>query len=280
MFKRTFSFVAFIFFCFFTTTVLAHDGKLPLNTPDFHIAPAFGDTEILIDNDNGVRGVQHFFYWADAQADWNAYQKADTGSSSSWKGIPTGPYGGPSGMEIDTVFYGYDKTSLPSSGGYTHYVFSSGPKSESQSSRDTYWGSDMPYAYIDVTFSDNPVEPSIGIGSGHWSSASGGYYYSWSMGRDSSSNTYRIVDYDDYKVQISRTHRHTKSGSIGGKCNGSYSDPWCRFADGNTDGYIAPIKPWSGMTPGMKSWLKPTDSNLYHKGNPVVNARQNFGRQY
>ncbi|KIY22558.1 MULTISPECIES: hypothetical protein [Mesobacillus] len=184
-------------------------------------------------------------------------------------------------MEIDTSFYGYDKTSLPSYGGYTHYVFSYGPKSESQSSVGTYWGSDMPYAYIDTTASDNPEEPSIGIGSGYWAIASAGYYYSWAMGKDTSSSTFKVVDYDDFKVQISRTHRHLESFSVGGKCiAGSYTDPWCRFADGNTDGYIAPVKPWSGLTPGFELWLEPTESNLYHKGNPVVNARQNFGRSY
>lgn len=194
------------------------------------IAPDTGDTSTGFIS--GKKYVDHDFLWESWQG-WDAYFNSKAYNDLS-----------PSGLEVDINFYGYDNN-----------VFSDGPRSELQSNEGVYWSSDVPYAYIDTTFSDSSDEPGAGLGSGYWLMALESEYYEMFTYLEDTSTTY-----DDYKVRVARTHKHD-GGWYGDTCDGSYDNPWCRFQDGPT---VEVIPNWHGETPTVDhTWHDPNFNYAY-----------------
>jgi len=235
------------------TATFAHNGAHSYSA--IYIAPRYGNTSTHLYYDDGSRYVDHNYMWSTSQS-FQAYY-----AENAYQGL------GPVGMEIDTNFRGYDQTKGPDGSVLHRYVWTTGPYSESQSSKGVHWGSDAPYAYIDVTFSDSKDEPTVGLGSGMMGLANKGKWYNaWSRVSTKNPDSYGpVATYDDYKVVITRTHHHD-SGWYGGTCDGAYNNPWCHFEDGHTTGgKVKAIPAWKGNAPDMVGfdWLYPTYSATY-----------------
>lgn len=253
---------------------LDYTGEIDSSIPDYWIVPSLGSTETAIDyykSGGPHHVVQHSFYWPSSVTD-NGYENA---YDYEYNGM------GPSGMEIDIIFNGHDKT-------YEYYgrdrvnkgnVFGVAPYSESQSSEGNWWGSDMPYSYIDTSFSDNVDEPTAGIGSGGWRDAAGSTWYTaWTFLDVSDSADHKIVENDDYKVQVSRTHKEPEGHYSGKFCTGNIDDPWCRWADAHPKGPTLPIPTWTGKAPGIIDWMEPSEEDLfYDKDTDFVPPTRNYG---
>lgn len=215
------------------------------------IAPDTGNTTAEFINGTDQKYVDHDFLWESWQS-WDAYW-----SSSAFEGKS------PVGMEVDINFYGYDCVSTAANPCAGRYVFATEPRSEYQSSRGTYWTSDVPYAYIDVTYLDNEEEPGVGMGSGYWVLANESEYYEM-FTHVTADDTYLDTTYDDYKVRVARTHNHN-DGWYGDSCDGSYDNPWCNFQD---DPSVEVIPNWHGNTPEVDHvWHDPKFNYAYIDGN-------------
>ncbi|WP_085993149.1 hypothetical protein [Oceanobacillus senegalensis] len=222
----------------FVSKVSADDGQHNFNAKE--IAPRFGTTDTFVDYYNPQvpegRFVQHSLFWDESQP-LDAYFKDQAYNGYS-----------PSGLEISIRFDGYDNYG-PANG---PYVWGTGPMAEDRMSGDStegvYWINEMPYGYIDTTFSDSLQEPGANLGSGWFALINkGNWYYS---------GTYLdkgLAYQDDFKVRVARTHKH-KSGEVAGQCSGEIGDPWCYFQDGPS--YEA-VESWRGNAPGKADWNYP-----------------------
>ncbi|WP_277674168.1 hypothetical protein [Piscibacillus halophilus] len=211
-----------------SSNVYAHDGEHNYD-PD-EIAPTYGETQTWVDYYNPDvpegRAVQHSFLWEEDKS-LRAYYYANAFEGYS-----------PPGMEIAINFDGHD-TYGP---GNSRLVWATGPIVDNQSgSGGTYWMNEMPYGYIDTTFSDSHNEPGANLGSGRFGLIDRGVWYNAATYLEDGNTAA-----DDYKVRVARTHKHNE-GEVMGMCSGDTGDPWCYFQDG--PGFEA-VESWRGNAPG------------------------------